>query len=86
MKIFPARRSWVVVYRTPPRHFSAAAPGLQSQRTAEAIHPAACRIASSSRSIHGFMIGDMLRHFQLASVLKIRGDVGSAESMIADLG
>jgi hypothetical protein len=31
------------------------------------------------------MIGDMLRHFQLATVLKIRGDVGSAESMIADL-
>jgi hypothetical protein len=31
------------------------------------------------------MIGDMLRHFQLATVLKIRGDAGSAEGMIADL-
>ena len=27
----------------------------------------------------------MLRHFQLATVLKIRGDAGSAEDMIADL-
>ena len=32
-----------------------------------------------------FMMGDMLRHFQLATVLKIRGDAGSAEGMIADL-
>ena len=31
------------------------------------------------------MIGDMLRHFQLATVLKIRGDAGSTEGMIADL-
>jgi hypothetical protein len=32
-----------------------------------------------------FMIGDMLRHFQLPTVLKIRSDAGSAEGMIADL-
>jgi hypothetical protein len=32
-----------------------------------------------------FMIGDMLPHFQLATVLKIRGDAGCAEGMIADL-
>jgi hypothetical protein len=31
------------------------------------------------------MIGDMLRHFQLATVLKLRGDAGSTEGMIADL-
>jgi hypothetical protein len=31
------------------------------------------------------MISDMLRHFQLATVLKIRGDAGSAEGVIADL-
>jgi hypothetical protein len=31
------------------------------------------------------MIGNMLGHFQLATVLKIRGDAGSSEGVIADL-
>jgi hypothetical protein len=30
------------------------------------------------------MVGDLLRHFQLAAVLQIRGDAGRTESMIAD--
>ena len=30
------------------------------------------------------MIGDLLRHFQLAAVLQIRRDTGRAESMIAN--
>ena len=32
------------------------------------------------------MIGDLLRHFQLAAVLQIRRDTGRAESMIANQG
>jgi hypothetical protein len=31
-----------------------------------------------------FMIGNLLRHFQLAAVLQISGDAGRPESMIAD--
>jgi len=31
-----------------------------------------------------FMVGDLLRHFQLAAVLQIRRDAGRAEGMIAD--
>jgi hypothetical protein len=31
-----------------------------------------------------FMVGDLLRHFQLASVLQIRRDTGRAEGMIAN--
>ena len=30
------------------------------------------------------MVGDLLRHFQLAAVLQIRRDAGRAESMIAN--
>ena len=30
------------------------------------------------------MVGDLLRHFQLAAVLEIRRDPGGTESMIAD--
>ena len=32
------------------------------------------------------MVGDLLRHFQLAAVLQIRRDTGRAESMIANQG
>ena len=31
-----------------------------------------------------FMVGDLLRHFQLAAVLQIRRDAGRAEGMIAN--
>ena len=30
------------------------------------------------------MVGDLLRHFQLAAVLQIRGNAGRAEGMIAN--
>ena len=30
------------------------------------------------------MVGDLLRHFQLATVLQVRRDAGRAEGMIAD--